>query len=73
MALQRLNEVNSGGLSSYSLTNMVIAHLQEEMKVRCAARLQACVCVCAGTSGIRKYHGAHADVLCPYRHWATLS
>ncbi|KXZ42112.1 hypothetical protein GPECTOR_202g374 [Gonium pectorale] len=28
----RLNEVNSGGLSSYSLTNMVIAHLQEELK-----------------------------------------
>lgn len=34
----RLNEVNRGGLSSYSLTNMVIAHLQEELKV--------CVCVC---------------------------
>jgi hypothetical protein len=30
----RLNEVNTGGLSSYSLTNMVIAHLQEELKVR---------------------------------------
>ncbi|EFJ50275.1 hypothetical protein VOLCADRAFT_104084 [Volvox carteri f. nagariensis] len=28
----RLNEVNTGGLSSYSLTNMVIAHLQEELK-----------------------------------------
>lgn len=27
-----LNEVNTGGLSSYSLTNMVIAHLQEELK-----------------------------------------
>ncbi|GFR47440.1 hypothetical protein Agub_g9163 [Astrephomene gubernaculifera] len=28
----KLNEVNTGGLSSYSLTNMVIAHLQEELK-----------------------------------------
>lgn len=37
----RLNEVNSGGLSSYSLTNMVIAHLQEELKVRGAARWRA--------------------------------
>jgi len=33
-----LNEVASGGLSSYSLCNMVIAHLQEELKV--------CVYVC---------------------------
>lgn len=30
-----LNEVASGGLSSYSLCNMVIAHLQEELKVVC--------------------------------------
>lgn len=30
---QRLNEVKDGGLSSYSLNNMVIAHLQEELKV----------------------------------------
>ncbi|MEW5307286.1 MAG: hypothetical protein WDW36_009693 [Sanguina aurantia] len=29
---QRLNEVKDGGLSSYSLNNMVIAHLQEELK-----------------------------------------
>lgn len=28
-----LNEVATGGLSSYSLCNMVIAHLQEELKV----------------------------------------
>ncbi len=33
----RLNEVMTGGLSSYSLTNMVLAHLQEELKVRTAA------------------------------------
>ena len=31
---QRLNDVATGGLSSYSLCNMVIAHLQEELKVR---------------------------------------
>lgn len=31
---QGLNEVQSGGLSSYSLCNMVVAHLQEELKVR---------------------------------------
>ena len=31
---QGLNEVSSGGLSSYSLCNMVIVHLQEELKVR---------------------------------------
>lgn len=29
---QGLNEVANGGLSSYSLTNMVIVHLQEELK-----------------------------------------
>jgi non-canonical poly(A) RNA polymerase PAPD5/7 len=28
-----LNEVMTGGLSSYSLCNMVVAHLQEELKV----------------------------------------
>lgn len=31
---QRLNDVATGGLSSYSLCNMVVAHLQEELKVR---------------------------------------
>jgi hypothetical protein len=47
----RLNEVNSGGLSSYSLTNMVIAHLQEELKVRQGGRetvvfiFGGCVCI----------------------------
>ena len=29
-----LNEVANGGLSSFSLTNMVLAHLLEELKVR---------------------------------------
>ena len=29
---QRLNDVATGGLSSYSLCNMVVAHLQEELK-----------------------------------------
>jgi non-canonical poly(A) RNA polymerase PAPD5/7 len=29
-----LNDVASGGLSSYSLTNMAIAHLQVELKAR---------------------------------------
>lgn len=28
-----LNDVAYGGLSSYSLCNMVVAHLQEELKV----------------------------------------
>ena len=28
-----LNEVSNGGLSSYSLTLMVLAHLMEEIKV----------------------------------------
>lgn len=32
--MQGLNDVSVGGLSSYSLCNMVIAHLQEELKVR---------------------------------------
>ena len=30
---QRLNDVATGGLSSYSLCNMIVAHLQEELKV----------------------------------------
>ena len=38
---QRLNDVATGGLSSYSLCNMVIAHLQEELKVRPMTRIQA--------------------------------
>ena len=37
LKVQRLNDVATGGLSSYSLCNMVIAHLQEELKVREAA------------------------------------
>ncbi len=44
-----LNEVMTGGLSSYSLCNMVVAHLQEELKVSEGlalprAPLHACVC-----------------------------
>lgn len=31
---QRLLDVATGGLSSYSLCNLIIAHLQEELKVR---------------------------------------
>lgn len=29
-----LNEVANGGLSSFSLTNMVLAHLMDELRVR---------------------------------------
>ena len=36
-----LNEVANGGLSSYSLTLMVLAHLQEEIKVRWLVALGA--------------------------------
>lgn len=32
-----LNDVAVGGLSSYSLCNMVIVHLQEELKVRASS------------------------------------
>ncbi|GFH18158.1 poly(A) polymerase, partial [Haematococcus lacustris] len=35
LASLRLNDVAQGGLSSYSLCNMVIAHMQEEAKAAC--------------------------------------
>ena len=34
---RRLTDVSTGGLGGYALVNMVIAHLQEEAKVRCVA------------------------------------
>jgi DNA polymerase sigma len=43
-----LNEVATGGLSSYSLTLMVLAHLMEEIKARQRhlGGWPACVLVC---------------------------
>ncbi len=60
----RLNEVNTGGLSSYSLTNMVIAHLQEELKVRAwhAGRRVCCARVLS-YRGSRRGHAA-AEARC---------
>jgi hypothetical protein len=40
-----LNDVAYGGLSSYSLCNMVVAHLQEELKVRGELRMHASIIV----------------------------
>jgi DNA polymerase sigma len=42
-----LNDVATGGLSSFALTNMVLAHLMEELRVGCRApRHSSCVLPC---------------------------
>ena len=50
---RRLTDVSTGGLGGYALVNMVIAHLQEEAKVRvmhshahAEAEAALCFCIC---------------------------